>query len=100
MAVIWFNRKEALSFLLTNGFVYTLRKNRKENGEVTIMTSIGGRRKVGRGIIRLISENGDKEEEIAHLAPFSGFKSVEEWMKAAEPGSRYLYRVDVLRLEV
>ncbi|RLF90990.1 hypothetical protein DRN43_00670 [Thermococci archaeon] len=98
--IIWFNVKEALDFLLEKGLVYTMRPNKKEEGMVTIMTSVGGkRRKVGKGFLRLIGEFESTEqllEESEHLLPFTGFKTLEEWKDHASEGSRFLYRVDLL----
>lgn len=92
--VIWFNVKEARTFLLKNGYVYTLRpKRRKREGmEVLMYDSFGKKGLVTVSFIKRITGNRELEEYVK----CSGFRSVVEWRRAAGQ-SRFLYRVDLLR---
>ncbi len=90
---IWFDVAEARDFLVMKGMVSTLRPRKRTEG-ITIAMFHGkdGVVKIGRVVVRFIAEIDDPEEDLMELVPFSGFKSLEAWLKAAK-GSRFLYLV-------
>ena len=92
---MWFNVKEARDFLLTNGFVYTLRPKKRREGREALMYEGFGKK--GELQVRFVKEI-ESDEELETRVERSGFRSVEEWRKKAGD-SRFLYLVGLVSLE-
>jgi len=92
---MWFNVKEARDFLLTNGFVYTLRPKKRREGREALMYEGFGKK--GELQVRFVKEI-ESDEELQTRVERSGFRSVEEWRKKAGD-SRFLYLVGLVSLE-
>jgi len=76
--------KKALEFLLTNGFVYTLRKNKKKVGKDWITDKRGGK-KIENVYIDFIKEITEENiNELEKYVRYSGFSSVKEWLEEAK----------------
>ena len=94
--VIWFNNQKARSFMLKNGFVYTLRPQlRKISGQEVLMYGDLGKKGV---VYTMFISELKSDEELRSVCPFSGFSTIEEWREAAKD-SKFLYYVSILRLE-
>ncbi len=90
--MIFFNISEARSQLLTHGIVYTLRSATRAVGRTKAVT--GNRKKhevIAEVEITRMGQVGD--DELKLYVTLSGFKSAEEWLKAASLTARTLYRV-------
>lgn len=82
------------------GIVYTLRARRRRIG-VTTIVSKGGR--VGVATVRLVGAfNLSKPEDLKPYLPYSGFSSIEEWVREfrrlnGNTAKAYLYEVKLIR---
>lgn len=108
MTPIIFSSKKALSFLIDNGEVYTLRKRRRA-GKAWLTARRGGRKiadvtveEVGKVVFRenepyVLTEKG--EVHLSRFTPKSGFRSTDEWLRELRrlhgktPEDLFLYRV-------
>lgn len=81
--VIIFKNKKARDFLLRKGFVYTLRPKRKRVGRDWLTDKRGGKKiaEVKIEFIKMITK--DNIEDLKEYAPYSGFESLDEWLKEA-----------------
>ena len=98
---MWFNVEEARSFLLRNGFVYTLRpkpyrlrSKRKRGVDVLMYGGFGVKGKVYFEFIKVVRD----VEELKPFVKYSGFESLEEWLRRAGK-NRCLYKVILLDSE-
>ena len=90
--LIFFNVPQAREYLLRRGFVYTLRpKMRKTGRDVAAYGSYYEHQRIGHVWVDFVKEVKDKGELRGYVAD-SGFKSVEDWWRAAK-GSRFLFKV-------
>jgi len=95
---MWFNIQEARDYLLRNGFVYTLRpkpyrgrSKRKHGKDILMYNGFGKKGEVYFEFIKTI----DDPNELEPIVQFSGFKSLDEWLKNAK-GNRCLFKVILL----
>jgi len=96
--VMWFNVPQARNFLLQNGFVYTLRpkpyrlRSKKKRGiDVLMFNRVEKRGEVYFEFIKVV----DDPEELKPLVKYSGFKTLEEWLRKAGE-NRCLFKVILL----
>ena len=92
--VIWFQNEKARKQLLEKGFVYTLRPKKRREGFEPLFWQKFKKRGIVR--VRFIGEFGIGES-LSKYTRFSGFESLDEWLKEAK-GSRFLYQVDLVSL--
>ena len=96
VAPIFFNRTEARDQLMNHGRVYTIRKKRKSVG-VTMARQ--GNLFHFTELAKVNVEFVKKVENHQELSPYvgeSGFKTIDEWANAAQPGADHLYKVSKL----
>jgi hypothetical protein len=94
--VIFFNVEKAREHLLREGFVYTLRRRRREGFDRARVGSYKNFTDLGEVKIKLIKKISSPEE----LKPFvllAGFDNLEEWLSHVLEGADHLYRVELLR---
>ena len=91
---MFFNAHEARAQLVEKKVVYTLRlKKRKRVGyDIAVKGSRREHETIAEVFIEFIKEISSPEDLLPYLEE-SGFKSAEDWIKKAEEGSRFLYRV-------
>jgi hypothetical protein len=94
--VIFFNVEKAREHLLREGFVYTLRRRRREGLDRARVGSYKNFTDLGEVKIKLIKKISSPEE----LQPFvllAGFENLDEWLRHAVEGADHLYRVELVR---
>lgn len=97
MPPIFFNVKQARDFLLSHGLVYTLRRRRRRDREVTraVYGSLYNHAVLGKVEILWIMTIEDPTSLYPFL-PYSGFQTIEEWLAHASKDAHELYRVDLI----
>ena len=95
------------SFLAENGFVYLIRKRKTTNRSVKIYYN---GRKIGLGTLDIVGkvkrnckEYYVNDEELSKFLKFSGFKSIDEWLKnikkrcGSHLSSMILYKLEIVK---
>jgi len=93
---ILFNHKKPADYLLTHGLVFTLRKKRRLDKELTValMGSVIRLEVLGRVKIQWV-RTIDREDLLRPYLTHSGFNSIDEWVEQTEKDGKELYRVDL-----
>lgn len=100
---IYFKSEKARRFLILCGFVYTLRARRRPEGLARLHNGIQLLDIIVK--VRFIKKVSwsEAKKELKDFVPYSGFKSISEWLNEVIrlnhdiPRFLYLYRVDVVR---
>ena len=99
-APIYFNVEEARSHLIKEGCVYTVRKRR---GTGTAIARHGSFFKFGQlGTVRitqmLLLHDDGKEAQLCEYVPYSGFRTVQEWLSNVKGWKHpmFLYKVELM----
>jgi len=102
--VIYFKSERALRYLLSRGFVYTLRGFRKGCvGRVVSVKTSRGSKAVAKAIIHYVKDVDINDiEALKEYVKHSGFESVNEWVREYRRlnGNRvkaYLYKVELVK---
>lgn len=72
---MYWNVKEAREFLLKNGYVFTLRKPRKEGPAIAVVGSFYDHQPIGSTFVKLIKEDVQHAHELSAYVAGSGIKA-------------------------
>jgi hypothetical protein len=91
---VWFNVREARAHLLRHGYVFTLRRPRGVGPAEARWGNrrAGPTRSLGPVLVTLIDPAPSRQVLEYHVGA-SGFRTVDDWLGAAAPGSTRLYLV-------
>jgi len=98
---LWMNVKEAKDFLLSKGFVFSLRPKRRKRDhynptgyrEVLSYDGFGKKGVVFVKFVKLIKS----DDELLPFVKLSGFNDLKEWKEKARD-SRFLYLIQLLEV--
>jgi hypothetical protein len=74
--LIFFNVKEVRDFLMLNGYVFTLRKNRSEGQAIAVVGSYFDHKPIASVFVKLILENVYNAHQLSAYVAGSGIKAL------------------------
>ena len=74
-SLMYWNVKEAREFLILNGYVFTLRKPRKEGPAIAVVGSYYDHHPIGSTFVKLIKEDIQHAHELSAYVAGSGIKA-------------------------